>query len=156
MLPDNEIFAQYLSSELQLTSALHQLLEQELAALSDNQLESLSSLQQEKSQQLQQLQQQANKRLQWMTEQQLPHSSTCLERPDLAADANITSLWQQLADSYKANQHTSAILTELVLTARHRTQQQLNILHGKQNDPHLYNANGKTNGVSQGQGYIQA
>lgn len=156
MLPDNEIFAQYLSSELQLTSALHQLLEQELAALSDNNLEPLSILQSNKSQQLQQLQQQAGKRLKWMEEKQYPLSSACLKRPEIAADENIISLWQQLADSYKANQHTSAILTELVLTARHRTQQQLNILHGKQNDPHLYGATGKAKGLTQGQGYIQA
>lgn len=156
MLADNEIFAQYLSSELQLTSALHQLLEQELAALSNNQLEPLTALQTEKSQQLKHLQQQASERLKWMEDNELPLSSACLERPEIAANANLISLWHQLADSYKANQHTSAILTELVLTARHRTQQQLNILHGKQNDPQLYSAEGKAKGFSQGQGYIQA
>jgi len=156
MLAVTDTFAQYLSTELQLTSALHQLLEQELAALSTNQLKPLAQIQQQKSILLEQLQQQADKRLQWMTHHNYPHTSKCIKRPEFADHETIPELWQQLGQSYESNQHLSAVLSELVLKLRKRTMDQMNILRGKQNDPHLYNANGKSSGLNKGSGYTCA
>lgn len=156
MTADNITFAQLLTSELELTSALHQLLEQELAALQEQAMEPLSALQHTKSELLQQLQHQSQQRLDWMTQQQLPHSKECLERPDFAADEQLNQLWQQLGDGYEKNQQLSRVLGQIVLTARKRSIDLLNILHGKQNDPHLYNSNGKASGLNQGLGYTRA
>lgn len=156
MTADNMIFAQLLSSELELTSALHQLLEQELAALREQAMEPLSALQHEKSQLLKKLKKQSQQRLDWMTQQQLPHTKACLERPDFASDDTLQQRWQQLGDSYEKNQQLSRILNQIVLTARKRSIDLLNILHGKQNDPHLYNSNGKASGLNQGLGYTRA
>jgi len=156
-MPDiSDTFSQLLSSELQLTRSLHQLLKQESEALSQAELEPLPALQQQKKTLLKQLQHQSQQRLSWMTEQQLPHSAACIERPEFATRDDIISTWQQLADSYERNQRLSEVLSELVLAARKRTLDQLNILRGKQNDPHLYNATGKTSGLNQGSGYTQA
>ena len=66
MTAANITFAHLLSSELELTSALHQLLEQELAALQEQAIEPLSILQHKKSELLQQLQNQSRKRIDWI------------------------------------------------------------------------------------------
>lgn len=156
-MPDiSTTFAQLLTSELQATQTLHQLLEQELAAFSNRELEPLANLHKQKSQCLSKLQSQSRQRLEWMTEQQLPHSRECLTRPEFAADDQIQQVWQQLASSYEANQRISEVLSEMVLKARKRTIDQLNILRGKQNDPQLYSATGKTRGLNRGSGYTSA
>jgi len=156
MPANSELFAQLLNTELQHAEHLHQLLQQELQALQQQQLEPLANLQQPKTAALQTLQQHASQRLDWMTDQQLPHSSACLQRPEFAAHPDLAGLWQQLAAVYQNNQRLSELLAELVLTARKRTLQQLNILRGKQNDPQLYNANGGTSGLNKGSGYTCA
>ncbi|ASP40626.1 hypothetical protein CHH28_19000 [Bacterioplanes sanyensis] len=151
-----EPFARYLHTELELTTALHQLLVQELDVLKQQQLEELKALQPQKQQLLQDIQACAEQRLGWMTEHQLPHSPDCLEHPDIVNSGEIQPLWQQLASQYDANRHLSETLSDLVLKARYRTQQKLQILRGGNNDPHLYNEHGKTKGVNSGQGYVQA
>ena len=156
MTAANITFAHLLSSELELTSALHQLLEQELAALQEQAIEPLSILQHKKSELLQQLQNQSRQGIDWMEQQQLPQTKECLKRPDFAADDHLQQQWQQLGESYEKNQKLSQVLGQIVLTARKRSIDLLNILHGKQNDPHLYNSNGKASGLNQGLGYTQA
>ena len=156
-MPDiSTTFAQLLISELQVTQSLHQLLEQELAAFRNRELKPLADLQQQKSQLLSTLQSQSRQRLDWMTQEQLPHSRDCLLRPEFADQNEIKTLWQQLADSYSANQQLSEVLSEMVLKARKRTIDQLNILRGKQNDPQLYSATGKARGLNRGSGYTTA
>ncbi|GGY39242.1 hypothetical protein GCM10011297_10560 [Bacterioplanes sanyensis] len=151
-----EPLARYLHDELALNQRLQQLLHQEVDVLRQLQPEQLQPLQAPKQTLLAQIQQTANERLEWMTSQQLPHSPACLEHPDIANQDQILKLWQQLASAYDDNRQLSAQLTELVLVARHRTQQRLQILRGSNNDPHLYNEQGQAKGVNKGQGYVQA
>lgn len=164
MSAQTDTFSQLLTDELALTTQLYQLLAQELATLEklisrtedDTDTVTLSDLQQQKGQLLIRLQQHSHKRLTWMDDQQLPHGSQCLQHPDLIDQPHLHDLWHQLADSYQQNQYQSSVLTELVLQARQRTEQQLYILHGKQNDPHLYNASGKASAAQDNPGYISA
>lgn len=156
MAIDTLLFSQLLQSELQLTSDLQQVLELEMAALRANDLGPISELQPQKAELLQQIKQQAAIRLDWLTEHNLPHSVDCLQRPELADQAEIQTLWQQLHDSYSNNQQLSERLSELVLTARKRTIDRLNILRGRKNDPHLYNSSGKASGLNKGFGYTRA
>lgn len=153
---NTEPFVRYLCTELDIAVQLYEVLNQELDVLKDLSLEALQALQPHKQQLLTQLQQTAEQRLQWMTQQQLPHSPACLQHDCLAAHQDIPLLWQQLADQYDNNRRLSEQLSQLVLQARHRTQQRLQILRGGNNDPHLYNEQGKAKGVNTGQGYVQA
>lgn len=156
MQSDTEFFAALLNTELKTTCTLHSVLQRELSALSAKDMDALKYLTPEKQTLLASLQQQAQQRLQWLTDQNLPHNHQCLLRQDLAAHAEIPSLWQQLIDQYEQNQHLSARLSEVVLSLRYRTQQQLKILHGRHNDPHLYNNEGKASGPALGNSCIQA
>ena len=156
MATDTLLLTQHLQSELELTTALQSLLRQELTAIRDNQLDTLSRLQQHKQQLLQQLQPQANLRLEWLAEHNLPQDNSCLQRPELTAADDIHQLWHQLENSYTDNQQLSLTLSDLVLTMRKRTIDRLNILRGGQNDPHLYNSNGRASGLNKGLGYTRA
>jgi len=156
MQSDTEFFAALLNTELQTTCTLHSVLQRELSALSGKDIDALQCLIPEKQTLLATLQQQAQQRLQWLIDQDLPHNNQCLQRQDLAAHAEIPSLWQQLIHQYEQNQHLSVRLSEVVLLLRYRTQQQLKILHGRHNDPHLYNNEGKASGLTLGNNCIQA
>lgn len=149
-------FAQQLASELSLTTALQTLLKEESQALVSQNIEQLQALQPTKQALLQNIQQTATHRLRWMEDNHLPTSPKCLEHPDVQAHADIATTWQALAASYEFNRDYSEHLSDLVLKARYRTQQQLKILHGRQNDSHLYNQDGKASGLNRGKGYVQA
>ena len=156
MQSNTEFFAALLNTELKTTCTLHSVLQRELSALSAKDMGDLQRLIPEKQTLLASLQQQAQQRLQWLTDQELPHNNQCLQRQDLAAHAEIPSLWQQLIHQYEQNQYLSVRLSEVVLSLRYRTQQQLKILHGRHNDPHLYNNEGKASGLALGNNCIQA
>ncbi|WP_320821274.1 flagellar export chaperone FlgN [Thalassolituus sp.] len=156
MQSDTEFFAELLNTELKTTCTLHSVLQRELSALSAKDMDVLQRLTSEKKTLLTGLQQQAQQRLQWLTDQDLPHNNQCLQRHDLAAHGDIPSLWQQLIKQYEQNQDLSVRLSEVVLSLRYRTQQQLKILHGRYNDPHLYNNEGKASGLALGNSCIQA
>jgi len=156
MQSDTEFFAALLNTELKTTCTLHSVLQRELSALSAKDMDAMQHLTPEKQTLLANLQRQAQQRLQWLTEQDLPHNNQCLQRHDLAVHAEIPSLWQQLINQYDKNQHLSVRLSEVVLSLRYRTQQQLKILHGRHNDPHLYNNEGKASGLTLGNSCIQA
>lgn len=154
-----------LGREQQLAAQLQQLLADELATmaqdfLSDHsrqhQLAQLGKLNQQKNTLISRLKKQSQQRIDWMKNEQLPLSNACIDDPEFARQPEITALWQQLAADYQHNQQLAATLSELVLSARKRTLKQLNILRGKQNDPHLYSAQGKTHELQPGHGYIQA
>ncbi len=151
-----EPLAHYLNEELALNQRLQLVLLQEVDILREQQPEQLHGLQEPKQTLLAQIQQTASDRLAWMTSQQLSHSPACLEHPAIANHGHIPSQWQQLANLYEENRQLSAQLSELVMHARFRTQQRLQILRGGNNDPHLYNEQGKAKGVTKGQGYVQA
>lgn len=153
---DTEHFARLLSSELDTATELHSLLSFELDALNSGNSDALGDLNPAKHQLLMQLRQQASERLTWMSDQQLPHSSDCLKRNELATDTEIVRLWHDLGDCYDNNRNLSAQLAEVVLALRFRTQQKLKILHAQHNDPHLYNEKGKASGVSRGYRSIEA
>ena len=155
MSQDNDTLASLLEQELTLAVQLHQLMEQEHTALGANDLQALQELQPQSARQVEQLRNLASDRLQWMKDRQLPLASSCLDHPSLQPAANLRRLWQMLEEQYLRNQKLSEILSEIVLTARFRTQQKLKILRGQQNDPHLYNDKGKASSLKQGQGYIQ-
>lgn len=156
MPQDTAHFARLLSSELDTASELHTLLQQELDALNSGNSAALGELNPAKQQLLMQLRQQASERLTWMSDQQLPHSSECLQRKDIATQPEIIRLWHMLSDAYEHNRDLSARLAEVVLALRFRTQQKLKILHAQHNDPHLYNEKGKASGVSRGYRSIEA
>lgn len=149
-------FAQQLAAELSLTTALQTLLKEESQALVSQNIEQLQALQPTKQALLQNIQQTAASRLRWMEENHLPASPQCLEHPEVQSHADIATTWQALAASYEFNRDYSEHLSDLVLKARYRTQQQLKILHGRQNDSHLYNQEGKASGLNRGKGYVQA
>ncbi|MBE0483348.1 MAG: flagellar protein FlgN [Bacterioplanes sp.] len=153
---DTDQFAQHLASELSLTTALQTLLKEERQALVSQDIEQLQALQATKQALLNHIQSAAHQRLRWMEDNQLPTSPACLEHPQVQSHADIATTWQALAASYEFNRDYSEHLSDLVLKARYRTQQQLKILHGRQNDSHLYNQDGKASGVNRGKGYVQA
>ncbi|MCD8522554.1 MAG: flagellar protein FlgN [Saccharospirillaceae bacterium] len=155
MSTDIAQFSAFLQTELELTSGIHAILERERDALATTDLPGLQQLQQEKTLCLRQLQEHAEKRLQWMKDSGLPQSAQCLRHPDIAAAATISPLWHALESQYQKNQTLSVQLSDIVIQARHRTQQKLKILRGQHNDPHLYNDKGKASSLTQGQGYIQ-
>lgn len=149
-------FEDLLHQEHMLADALHQQLELERDALAANDLQALQELQQHSAQAVENLRTHAAARLQWMQDHDLPISSECLNHPLVATAANIHRLWYDLEIQYHRNQTLSAALADVVLAARHRTQQKLKILRGQHNDPHLYNNKGTTSGLNHGQGFIQA
>ncbi|MDK2779471.1 MAG: flagellar export chaperone FlgN [Pseudomonadota bacterium] len=153
---DTQHFASLLDQELTTARDIHGLMLQEKDALSANDLNTLQQLQQTKAARLQTLKDTAQTRLQWMQDQHLDSSAICLSHPDIRRAANIGHLWQELESQYHSNRTLSQQLSDIVLTARHRTLQKLKILRGRQNDPHLYDNKGNANNLSQGQGYIQA
>ena len=126
------------------------------SALISNNLEQLQALQEQQQTSVTQLQQHAEQRLQWMQREALPLSSECLTHPAIKQEANISRLWHSLSEQYIQNQKLSAKLAEVTLGLRHRTQQKLNILHGRKNESDLYNKSGKTNSNTQGLSSIQA
>lgn len=149
-------FTELLQQEQQLVVKIHQLLEQEEQALTSNNLAQLEALQGQQQTSVTQLQQHAEQRLQWMQSKELPLSSECLTHPAIAQEESISRLWHSLSEQYIQNQKLSAKLAEVTLGLRHRTQQKLNILHGRKNETDLYNKSGKTNSNAQGLNSIQA
>jgi flagellar biosynthesis/type III secretory pathway chaperone len=140
---DTETFTRLLSSELDTSRELHNLLQQEVVALNDNQPSELERLNPLKQTAVVNLRAAAGRRLQWMTDNNLLHSPKSIEHPDLQQTPIALELWQALAAQYETTRQLSASLNEMVLTMRFRTQQKLKILHAQHNDPHLYNENGR-------------
>jgi len=153
---DTESLASLMAEELTLAQTIFDLLTREKTALKDNDLPALQALRQQNASHLTELKRVAAQRLQWLRQHDLPHSAASLEHPTLAQAANVHRLWQALEAQYRSNQTLSQQLSEIVLTARQRTLQKLRILRGQQNDPHLYDGNGKASSLGKGQGYIQA
>lgn len=149
-------FLDLLQLEYSVALELTDYLQQEQQALTDNHIELLETLQTHKQVTLSTLQQQALQRIDWMEQHQLPLSSECLHSFSSKDAATISPLWKNLANSYQQNQQLSARLSEMVLILRHRTQQKINILHGKKNDSGLYNQSGQANTIGLGKQSIQA
>lgn len=149
-------FTELLEQEQQLVQKVYQLLQQEEQALTDNHLAQLQALQEQQQRSVTQLQQHAEQRLQWMQSQELPLSSECLLHPVIAQEENISRLWHTLSEQYLQNQKLSAKLAETTLGLRYRTQQKLNILHGRNNESDLYNKSGKPHSKTTGLSSIQA
>ena len=149
-------FLDLLQLEYSVALELTDYLQQEQQALTDNHIELLETLQTHKQATLSALQQQALQRIDWMEQHQLPLSSECLHSFSSKDAATISPLWKNLANSYQQNQQLSARLSEMVLILRHRTQQKINILHGKKNDSGLYNQSGQASTIGLGKQSIQA
>lgn len=149
-------FQTLLVQEQVLAEALNSLLNQEQNALSNDDLESLESLQKHKKTALADLQQQAQQRLQWLEQHQLPISAQCLLEFSQPQQEKLQPLWSQLEEIYQQNQQLSARLSDMVLILRHRTQNKINILHGKTKDTTLYNQQGLPHGAGLGKQSIQA
>lgn len=149
-------FLDLLQLEYSVALELTDYLQQEQQALTDNHIELLETLQTHKQATLSALQQQALQRIDWMEQHQLPLSPECLHSFSSKDAATISPLWKNLANSYQQNQQLSARLSEMVLILRHRTQQKINILHGKKNDSGLYNQSGQANTIGLGKQSIQA
>jgi len=153
---DTDEFARLLSSELDASRQLNELLQQELSVVTSHQPMALDTLNPAKEKQVAILRASAGLRLDWMEANQLPVSSECLDHPDIATCKVIATTWQQLAACYESNREISARLSELVLALRFRAEQKLKILHARHNDPHLYNDKGKAAGNSTGFKSIEA
>lgn len=153
---DTDLFARLLSSELDSSRHLHELLTQEVVALTKNQPAELEQLNPLKQTALADLRMAAGKRLQWMTDNNLLHSPKSIEHPELQNTPLILELWQSLAGQYETTRQLSATLNEMVLAMRFRTQQKLKILHAQHNDPHLYNENGRATNAHRGKQSIEA
>ena len=152
---DTQHFAKLLDEELNLARQIHDLMHQERGAIRANDIGTLQHLRTSSSQCLQQLRDHASQRLQWMQNKGMDSADTCLNHPDIHPAANINRLWQELEQQYNRNRKLSQQLSDIVLTARHRTVQKLKILRGRDNDPHLYNDQGKENHLNNGRGYIE-
>ncbi|MEQ3693841.1 MAG: flagellar export chaperone FlgN [Alcanivorax sp.] len=153
---DTENFTRLLSSELDTSRELHNLLQQEVVALNDNQPSELERLNPLKQTAVANLRAAAGRRLQWMTDNNLLHSPKSIEHPDLQQTPIALELWQALAAQYETTRQLSASLNEMVLAMRFRTQQKLKILHAQHNDPHLYNENGRAANALRGKQSIEA
>lgn len=153
---NTDTFTRLLSSELDSSRVLHNLLQQEITALSDNHPDQLEQLNPLKQNALANLRTAAGTRLQWMTDNHLLHNAKSIEHPELQNIPAIRTLWQDLAAQYEATRQLSARLNEMVLAMRFRTQQKLKILHAQQNDPHLYNENGRASDALRGKQSIEA
>ncbi|GAA6145834.1 flagellar export chaperone FlgN [Thalassolituus maritimus] len=153
---DTDYFAQLMSSELDVSKQLFTLLQQELDAVQHQRTADLDTLNPAKAQQVADLKQQAGIRLKWMQSHELPLTPECLCHPDLQQNTSVLELWQQLAAQYDLNRQISERLSEMVIALRFRAEQKLRILHARQNDPHLYNENGKTAGANPGFKSIEA
>ena len=156
MQSDSQHFTQLLNSEQELATHLHQLLSDEKTALQSNDLARLQQLQPQRDTAIEELARRAKSRLTWMDDHQLPHSSECLTHPLLQDQPAVANQWQTLAEQYQRNHSLSEQLAEVVLQLRKRKREQLKILRGQQNDPHLYNQNGNTLGLSSSASYIKA
>lgn len=155
MTLDTSKFTQLLEQELACLQKLTAHLQQEKAAIEQNDLPLLENLQTSKKHLLANLQQQASSRLQWLEEQQLPLSNACL---DSFSDSDITTIspiWNELEKEYQQNQQLSAKLSEIVLILRHQAQKKLKILRGQFNEAPMYNQQGKHNSLGLGTQSIQ-
>lgn len=148
-------FKELLQQEHSIAAALYDLLLDEEKTIANNKLPQITDQKKQHQLLVTQLQEQAEKRLQWMQDNQLPLSSECLLDPAIQQEATIDRLWHTLSEQYLLNQKLSAKLAEVTLGLRHRTQQKLNILHGRNNEPSVYNKSGKTNPNMQGLNSIQ-
>lgn len=148
-------FSELLQQEHDLAVALQKLLQREEKALTSSDLPQLEKQQTQHQMLVNQLQEHAEERLQWMQSNGLPLSSECLQQPAIQQEANISRLWHKLSEQYLLNQKLSAKLSEVTLGLRHRTQQKLNILHGRKNEANVYNKSGKTNSNVQGLNSIE-
>jgi len=153
---DTALLARLMSSELDTSRQLYSLLQQEMDAVTHYRTAELDTLNPAKEQQVTLLKQHAGERLQWMKDHELPLSPACLKHEEIRNAPDIHPLWQQLAAQYDANRQLSERLSEMVLALRYRAEQKLRILHAQHNDPHLYNANGKTAGTHPGFKSIEA
>ena len=98
---DTENFTRLLSSELDTSRELHNLLQQEVVALNDNQPSELERLNPLKQTAVANLRAAAGRRLQWMTDNNLLHSPKSIEHPDLQQTPIALELWQALAAQYE-------------------------------------------------------
>lgn len=153
---DTATFAELMSSELTISQQLFKLLQQELDAVQQQNTTELETLNSAKAQRVNDLKEQAARRLKWMQFHELPLTPECLHHPDIVQNTSILDLWQQLAAQYDLNRQISERLSEMVLALRFRTEQKLRILHARQNDPNLYNEDGKTAGAQPGFKSIEA
>lgn len=156
MTLDCSFLAELLTQELTCAQNMMALLEQEKTALANDDLQALQALQQQSLNELQSLQDQASKRLAWFEQHQFPHSPEFLTHPDVVNAPEIVALWQALEAQYLQNRTMSEKLSDLVLTARYRTQQKLKILRGHENTANLYDEKGQAGNTKPGAGYIKA
>jgi len=157
----HQIFYQQLNQELDIASTLHRLLCEERELLDPPNIEALSALQETKLQQLADLKALNEVRCSWLQEHNIPLDKHCYQHPLLQSDKNednerLADLWQKLADQFKDNRNLTDILSDIVLTARQRTQSLMKILRGQKNSPNLYTKSGQTKGTSTGLGYAKA
>lgn len=156
MTLDTAKFLDLLQQESQVAEKIYQLLLEEEQVLSQPTPQAIEKLNTPKLELINQLQALATERLEWMTSQQLEHSSTCLEHPDLKDHAGIQSAWKNLSEIYINNQELSVRLSDTVLAMRYRTEQKIKILQGGQDGQHLYDAQGKAKDIQPGVTYTQA
>lgn len=157
----HQIFYQHLEQELAVANTLNRLLCEERELLDPPKLEALSDLQDQKQAQLALLQQLTKKRCSLLEEHQVPLDKHCYKHPIFQssnADDNdkLAALWQELADLFIENHRLTEVLSAIVLSARHRTQNLMNILRGQKNAPNLYDKSGQAKASSAGIGYAKA
>ncbi|MDF1762209.1 MAG: flagellar export chaperone FlgN [Oleibacter sp.] len=137
-------FSQQLSSELDICCTLNELMHQEMVALTQGKTDELSNLNPVKNTLVKQLRDVASARLTLMSDLGMAHSHDDFQRSTFATIPEIKALWQTLEQQYLTNSKLSETLQNIVLSMRYRNQQKLKILHGRQNEPHLYDNQGKS------------
>ena len=156
MTLDTQTFLNFLQQEFDVAEQIHQLLLEEEQALSHATPQTIEKLNAPKLELVSQLQQLASSRLEWMTDNELEHSSRCLEHPLLSNNTKILELWKNLSEIYINNQQLSARLSDTVLAMRYRTEQKIKVLQGGQTGQPLYDAQGKAKDTPPGVTYTQA
>lgn len=161
MADSHKAFFLQLEKELAVARTLHRLLCEERKLLDPPEIKALTDIQQEKLKHLNALKELSNQRCNLLRDLEIPLDKHCYLAPQLQSESasdntRLASLWQDLADQFEENRRITAVLANIVLTARQRTQSLMKILRGKKNTPNLYTKSGLTQSGSKGLGYAKA
>jgi len=145
--------ATLIDQEHAIVTELLTVLEQESHALMHNDIRAIESTAQSKKQLLDRFQTQVQHRLDFLSTRQMEPSEqgfkdflhTLVEQSNHPIHEQWGNLRQDFADLIKKNEENGIVIHH----SQHRARSLLNILHGKENQPNLYNESGAAKGQGQ-------
>lgn len=149
-------FSSLLADELCLCQLLFKLLQDEQAAISEQDLKQLNELQPQKQSAMDNLRLSAAARQQFMPDNGFLELNDLLLTLEQTQAQAIKSLWLKLKKQYAANRDLLDSLAQTVQQAQWRAQQQLQILCGKSDKSDVYGEDGRPQSQKVGLGMVQA